>query len=309
MGTYENPANAGDGFAMAYHAGAELTNIECFQVNPLLKDYNGPACAYVSGPFGGHTVNAKGNRFMLSDYWSGQMMWEFYRELHSANGPVYLKMNHLAPETVSEIEEILHTTERPSRGRFHAGRGLSYGSDLVEMSISEIGLCSGHSASGVWINERGETTVPGLYAAGDMASVPHGYMLGAFTFGKICARYAVESASLAKDPQLDEEQIGTERKRVFRPLLQPDGIPPHQFEYKLRRRVNDYLQPPKSAHKMEKGLDYFERAREELEQVGATDLHELMRANEADFIRDCAEMAARASLFRTESRWGLSANG
>ena len=41
MGTYENPANAGDGYAMAYHAGAELTNIECFQVNPLLKDYNG----------------------------------------------------------------------------------------------------------------------------------------------------------------------------------------------------------------------------------------------------------------------------
>src|SRR5436309_15874924 len=30
-----------------------------------------------------------------------------------------------------------------------------------------------------------------------------------------------------------------------------------------------------------------------------------MRAMEAHFIRDCAEMAARASLFRTESRWGL----
>ena len=42
-----------------------------------------------------------------------------------------------------------------------------------------------------------------------------------------------------------------------------------------------------------------------LEQLGAADPHELMRANEADFIRDCAEMAARASLFRTESRWGL----
>ena len=63
MGTYENPSNAGDGYSMAYHAGAELTNIECFQVNPLIKDYNGPACAYVSGPFGGYTVNAKGNRF------------------------------------------------------------------------------------------------------------------------------------------------------------------------------------------------------------------------------------------------------
>ena len=307
MGTYENPANAGDGFAMAYHAGAELTNIECFQVNPLLKDYNGPACAYVSGPFGGYTVNAKGNRFMLSDYWSGQMMWEFYRELHSENGPVYLKMDHLAPETVNEIEQILHTTERPSRGRFHAGRGMNYGSNLIEMSISEIGLCSGHSASGVWINERGETTVPGLYAAGDMASVPHGYMLGAFTFGKICARNAVEFiyARIGDSRNWMMDRSRRSRRECFARCSQPDGIPPHQFEYKLRRHVNDYLQPPKSAYRLEKGLDYFERAREELEQLGAGDPHELMRANEADFIRDCAEMAARASLFRTESRWGL----
>src|SRR5260221_3922899 len=48
MGTYENPSNAGDGYSMAYHAGADLTNIECFQINSLLKDYNGPSCAYVS---------------------------------------------------------------------------------------------------------------------------------------------------------------------------------------------------------------------------------------------------------------------
>ena len=52
-GTYENPTNAGDGYSMAYHAGAELSGIECFQVNPLIKDYNGPACAYVANPFGG----------------------------------------------------------------------------------------------------------------------------------------------------------------------------------------------------------------------------------------------------------------
>jgi succinate dehydrogenase/fumarate reductase flavoprotein subunit len=30
FGTYENPANAGDGYSMAFHAGAELSNIECF---------------------------------------------------------------------------------------------------------------------------------------------------------------------------------------------------------------------------------------------------------------------------------------
>ncbi|MGB3623678.1 MAG: FAD-binding protein, partial [Ketobacter sp.] len=64
FGTYENPTNNGDGHAMAYHAGAELSGLECYQINPLLKDYNGPACAYVTGPLGGYTANAQGDRFI-----------------------------------------------------------------------------------------------------------------------------------------------------------------------------------------------------------------------------------------------------
>lgn len=304
-GTYENPTNAGDGYSMAYHAGAELTGIECFQINPLIKDYNGPACAYVTGPFGGHTVNARGVRFIESDYWSGQMMMEFWRELQTAHGPVYLKLNHLAEETILEIERVLHGTERPSRGRFHVGRGVDYREGMVEMHISEIGLCSGHSASGVWVNERGETTVPGLYAAGDMASVPHNYLLGAMTYGKICAENALEYIRTAPAPAADEAQAEAERERIFRPTRQAGGLPHHQVEYKIRRLVNDYLQPPKSTTKMEIALEHLRRAHDDLASIGADNPHDLMRAMEGHFIRDCAEMAARASLFRTESRWGL----
>ena len=118
-GTYENPTNAGDGYAMAFHAGAELSGIECFQVNPLIKDYNGPACAYVANPFGGYQVNAEGDRFVDCDYWSGQMMAEVKAEIDSARGPIYLKLSHLPEETISTIEGILHHTERPTRGTFH----------------------------------------------------------------------------------------------------------------------------------------------------------------------------------------------
>ncbi|MFD0370155.1 fumarate reductase/succinate dehydrogenase flavoprotein subunit [Streptomyces sp. NPDC127114] len=302
-GTYENPTNAGDGYAMAYHAGAALTGIECFQINPLIKDYNGPACAYVANPFGGYQVNRHGERFVESDYWSGQMMSEFAAELASDRGPVYLKLSHLPEETVGAVESILHTTERPTRGTFHANRGHDYRTHDIEMHISEIGLCGGHSASGVRVDAHARTTVPRLYAAGDLACVPHNYMIGAFVFGDLAGEDAAQYRAF--EGALPAEQLAAAHELVYRPLRNPDGPPQPQVEYKLRRFVNDYVAPPKTGAKLSLAVEAFTRMSREIEGMGARTPHELMRCAEVSFIRDCAEMAARASLARTESRWGL----
>ncbi|WP_199841721.1 fumarate reductase/succinate dehydrogenase flavoprotein subunit [Streptomyces sp. CB01635] len=302
-GTYENPTNAGDGYAMAYHAGAALTGIECFQINPLIKDYNGPACAYVANPFGGYQVNRHGERFVESDYWSGQMMAEFAAELASDRAPVYLKLSHLPEETITAVESILHTTERPTRATFHEGRGHDYRTHDIEMHISEIGLCGGHSASGVRVDAHARTTVPRLYAAGDLACVPHNYMIGAFVFGDLAGADA--SQFRAYEGELPGDQLAAAHELVYRPLRNPDGPPQPQVEYKLRRFVNDYVAPPKAGAKLSLAVEAFERMRGEIAGMGARTAHELMRCAEVSFIRDCAEMAARASLARTESRWGL----
>ncbi|HVW40246.1 MAG TPA: fumarate reductase/succinate dehydrogenase flavoprotein subunit [Amycolatopsis sp.] len=302
-GTYENPTNAGDGYAMAYHAGAELSGIECFQINPLIKDYNGPACAYVANPFGGYQVNGEGDRFVDCDYWSGQMMAEVAREIGSERGPVYLKLSHLPGETVTALKNILHTTERPTRGTFHANRGHDYSTHDVEMHISEIGLCGGHSASGVWVDDNGATTVPGLYAAGDLACVPHNYMIGAFVFGDLAGAHA--AAHRGERAALPAGQIERAHELIYRPLSHPDGPPQPQVEYKLRRFVNDYVAPPKSGRRLRIALETFARMEEEIAGMGGRTPHELMRCAEVTFIHDCAVMATQSSLMREESRWGL----
>jgi succinate dehydrogenase/fumarate reductase flavoprotein subunit len=160
----------------------------------------------------------------------------------------------------------------------------------------------------VWVDEHARTTVAGLHAAGDLACVPHNYMLGAFVYGRLAGESAAEWCATHDLPAVDEAQVERERARVWGPLSVQDGLPPNQVEYKLRRMVNDYLQPPKVTRKMEIGLQRFEQIRADLSRIQARNPHELMRAMEVHFIRDCAEMAARASLYRTESRWGLYHN-
>jgi succinate dehydrogenase/fumarate reductase flavoprotein subunit len=130
-------------------------------------------------------------------------------------------------------------------------------------------------------------------------------MLGAFVYGAIAGEDAAEYCSNHEHAEIDQSDILAEKHRVLAPTMVEDGIAPEQLEYKLRRLVNDYLQPPKVTRKMQIGMERFAEIREDLKRLKASDPHELMRAMEVHFILDCAEMAAVSSMYRTESRWGL----
>ncbi|WP_301860623.1 fumarate reductase/succinate dehydrogenase flavoprotein subunit [uncultured Megasphaera sp.] len=306
-GIYEFPGNTGEAYAMAYEAGAELVNMECFQTNLLMKDYNGPACGYVVYPRGGYSVNAEGNKYWTHGYWSGDMFLAVWKEFQEGRGPIYLKMSDLPEETINGLEKVLWGTERTTRGRFHLDRDESYHSwDSVEQGLEEITLCSGHSMSGIKVDKDTHTSVPGLFAAGDCASVPHQYLTGAFVFGAIAGYEAVQYAKKhkAKPVGVNLEALGDE---IEEPLKRDGGLTPQDVEFKLRARISQYLTPPKNDHLMEKMLWWCDRIRrEDIPRIVVEDYHDLVKVTEIKSILVCAEMAARASLFRTESRWGLS---
>ncbi|MET8244585.1 HEAT repeat domain-containing protein [Streptomyces sp. NPDC005202] len=128
-------------------------------------------------------------------------------------------------------------------------------------------------------------------------------MIGAFVYGELAGEDAAQYH--AYEGELPDDQLREAHELIYRPLRNPDGPPQTQVEYKLRRFVNDYVAPPKSGARLSLALEAFERMRADIASMGARTPHELMRCAEVTFIRDCAEMAARASLARTESRWGL----
>ena len=135
-----------------------------------------------------------------------------------------------------------------------------------------------------------------------MASVPHNYMLGAFVNGGIAGASAAEYCAQTDLPEHDPDDVAREQDRVLAPTRREDGLTPFEMEFKARRLVNDYIQPPKITAKLTLAQDRLAEVREDLGELRARDPHELMRALEVESILDCADMAAAASLYRPRNR-------
>lgn len=309
-GLYEFPGNSGDGFALAYEVGAELANMEYIQASVKIKDYEGPACSYVAAPRGAYSVDRNGDRIVANGWASGDsrlIMWKAFAE---GRGPVYLKINHLKEDMIRIIEKVQFGNERTTRGMFHNRRHKSYHDEhAVELSMDEpIASCGGHGLSGILGNKDGATNVPGLYVAGDVdAGLPQSYLGGAFVMGIIIGEKAAEFAANHEQLCMDglKSWLRKEADLFEAPLHRAKGLPTNMVEYKARARIQYYIKPPKNPAYLEKADWWMNRIREEdLPSIKAVDYHDLMKIHEIRSILLVGEIMAKASLYRTESRWG-----
>ena len=301
FGTYDYPGNTGDGWAMAYRAGAKLTGFEFTSNAPLIKDIACPLL-YITLTRGAHIINGLGQRI---DNEGDIGVHAMLREFNEGRGPVLIKMDHLPEEKIKEIEEILFTTERPIQKRFFEQRGIDFRKQPIELFPTEYFLCGGHGSAGLVVDEHAATSVEGLYAAGDAASVPRQHLTGAFVFGEVAAEKAAARAVSMDWPCATQAQIAAERNRVFSPLSEePSPLDLAEFEQKVRQTAGDYAVPPKNEWKLKNAIKWMTHFKEELKALKAADFHELAKILEIESIIYCIELSAIASNARKESRWG-----
>ncbi|MFM8273508.1 MAG: L-aspartate oxidase, partial [Gemmata sp.] len=193
-----NPSVAtGDGMAAAYRAGAELRDMEFMQFHPTVLYVAGSARYLVSEAVrgeGAYLRDVNGLRFMLADDPRHELAPRdvvaraIFRTMERTQHPnVYLDLSHLDPEMV--------LNRFPGINRVCKGFGLDITKDRIPVRPG-----AHYMLGGVTVDAQGRTTVPGLWAAGEVTSSGlHGAnrlasnsLIEGLVYGTLCGRGAAE---------------------------------------------------------------------------------------------------------------------
>jgi len=301
-GVYDFPGNTGDGYCLGYRAGARMSGFEYTIVYYIIKDINAPLL-YITMTRGARLLDPQ-DKDLPDAHVSIKGMLEEHRK---NRGPLRIRMSHMPEEQIAAIEGILFTTERPVMERFFQGRGVNFRSGDIELWPTECYLCGGHGLTGIMVNDKAETAVPGLYAAGDTSLVARGHLSGALAFGQIAAENATAYARSAGKLSVDSNQIQAAFNSRISSLTENGNgpVPIEEFEYKVRRHINDYITPPKNEYKLNRALWWMNRFENEMKSglVCIKNTHDLFKALEIENIILSARLAATASMERRETRW------
>ncbi|MCD7921591.1 MAG: adenylyl-sulfate reductase subunit alpha [Clostridiales bacterium] len=181
------PFLTGAGYAMGIRAGAEMTSFEMRFVALRCKDTIAPTGTIAQG-VGARQVNAKG--FVYEDRYgltTSERVYGTVMENSLGNGPCYLKTGGISGQQEQELfKAYLNMCPSQTLRWMEAGAGPA--DRDVEIEGTEPYVVGGHTASGYWVDTRRETTIHGLFAAGDVAGgCPQKYVTGALAEGKIAA--------------------------------------------------------------------------------------------------------------------------
>lgn len=197
------PFNTGAGYAMGIQAGAEMTTFEMRFIALRCKDTIAPTGTIAQG-VRAKQVNAKGevyeDKYGLT---TSERVYGTVKENQLGNGPCYLCTSGITKEQDEDLLKA-YLNMAPSQTLKWIESGKNPSEQNVEIEGTEPYIVGGHTASGYWVNTNRETTIHGLYAAGDVAGgCPQKYVTGALAEGEIAACDIVKKYSPGKEDKLE----------------------------------------------------------------------------------------------------------
>jgi len=186
------PFNTGAGYAMGINAGAEMTTFEMRFIALRCKDTIAPTGTIAQG-VPAKQLNSNGevyeNKYGLT---TSQRLYGTVTENREGRGPCYLGTKGISREQEEDLyKAYLNMSPSQTLKWLEAAGGPS--EENVEIEGTEPYIVGGHTASGYWVDNNRETTIHGLYAAGDVAGgCPQKYVTGALAEGEIAAQAIAE---------------------------------------------------------------------------------------------------------------------
>lgn len=193
------PFNTGAGYAMGINNGAEMTTFEMRFIALRCKDTIAPTGTIAQGA-GAKQVNSKGEIYETKyGFTTSERVYGTVMENLEGRGPCYLKTEGISSEMSEDLKKA-YLNMAPSQTLKWIESGKNPSDENVEIEGTEPYIVGGHTASGYWVDTNRETTIKGLFAAGDVAGgCPQKYVTGALVEGEIAALEAVR--------QIKEEKI------------------------------------------------------------------------------------------------------
>ena len=315
------PFNTGAGYAMGIKSGAEMTTFEMRFIALRCKDTIAPTGTIAQG-VGAKQVNAKGEVYETHyGLTTSERVYGTVMENLQGRGPCYLRTEGIT-EAQDESLKKAYLNMAPSQTLKWLESGKDPSEQNVEIEGTEPYIVGGHTASGYWVDTNRETTIHGLYAAGDVAGgCPQKYVTGAMVEGEIAAEHiagalAKESVKEAAQREQPTPESETEQQALDQKVAEYERylnkqqplFTTEQLEEAMQKVMDNYAGGISTHYQFnEKQLALAEEKIRQLielaEDLGASDMHELMFIYELkERLTVCLSVIAHLGA-RRETRW------
>ena len=303
----------GDGYAIAYKAGAQLVDMEQIQFHPTgmiaPESKKGVLVTEAVRAEGGKLMNKDGERFMSKyapekmelatrDVVARSIYQEIIEGRGTENGGVYLDISHLDDDYIDEkLETMVLQFE-------------NVGVDIKHGPI-EVAPTAHHFMGGLKIKEDTSTSLKNLFGAGEVCGGVHGAnrlggnaLADTQVFGKIAG---VSASQASKDCELktNDEQVEKEAERI-ESLIKKGSIKPKEFKNNIKNLMWEKVAIVRDEKTLNEALAELQQMQKDLDKMDVKDTSQynsdLVTALEVINMVEICILTVKSAILRRESR-------